>query len=78
MSPSPRARRLSQASALPATATGEGADSFSLVIEDKGGGTQPPDLTENTWDHGLQRDGGVQRREKRDIAPDFFMQPFDP
>jgi mono/diheme cytochrome c family protein len=45
------------------------------VIEDKGG-TQPPDLTDEKWDHGSS-DGEIFTVIKKGIAPDFFMQPFD-
>lgn len=45
------------------------------VIEDKGG-TQPPDLTDNKWDHGSS-DGEIFSVVKKGVAPDFFMQPFD-
>jgi mono/diheme cytochrome c family protein len=45
------------------------------VIEDKGG-TQPPDLTDDKWDHGSS-DGEIFTVIKKGVAPDFFMQPFD-
>ena len=45
------------------------------VIEDKGG-TQPPDLTDDKWDHGSS-DGEIFNIVKKGVAPDFFMQPFD-
>jgi mono/diheme cytochrome c family protein len=45
------------------------------VIEDKGG-TQPPDLTDDKWDHGSS-DGEIFTVVKKGVAPDFFMAPFD-
>jgi mono/diheme cytochrome c family protein len=45
------------------------------VIEDKGG-TQPPDLSDEKWDHGSS-DGEIFTVIKKGVAPDFFMQPFD-
>jgi mono/diheme cytochrome c family protein len=45
------------------------------VIEDRGG-NQPPDLTDDTWDHGSS-DGEIFTVVKKGIAPDFFMAPWD-
>jgi mono/diheme cytochrome c family protein len=45
------------------------------VIEDKGG-TQPPALADDKWDHGSS-DGEIFTIVKKGVAPDFFMQPFD-
>ena len=62
-------------SALPATAT-EGKGGIVLsVIEDQGG-KQPPDLTDDKWDHGSS-DGEIFTVVKKGVAPDFFMAPFD-
>ena len=44
------------------------------VIEDKGG-TQPPDLTDDKWDHGAS-DGEVFAIVKNGVGPDFFMAPW--
>jgi mono/diheme cytochrome c family protein len=45
------------------------------VIEDKGG-TQPPDLTDQAWDHGSS-DGEIFTIVKKGVPPEFFMAPFD-
>jgi len=45
------------------------------VIEDRGG-TQPPDLTDETWDHGSS-DGEIFTIVKKGVPPDFFMAPWD-
>jgi mono/diheme cytochrome c family protein len=45
------------------------------VIEDTGG-TQPPDLTDEKWDHGSS-DGELFTVVKKGIGPAFFMAPFD-
>jgi len=45
------------------------------VIEDRGG-NQPPDLTDEKWDHGSS-DGEIFTVVKKGIAPDFFMAPWD-
>jgi len=45
------------------------------VIEDSGG-KQPPDLTDETWDHGSS-DGEVFTVVKKGVAPAFFMAPWD-
>ena len=45
------------------------------VIEDRGG-NQPPDLTDDKWDHGSS-DGEIFTVVKKGIAPDFFMAPWD-
>jgi mono/diheme cytochrome c family protein len=45
------------------------------VIEDKGG-TQPPALSDDTWDHGSS-DGEIFTVVKKGVGPDFFMTPFD-
>jgi mono/diheme cytochrome c family protein len=44
------------------------------VIEDKGG-NQPPDLTDDKWDHGAS-DGEIFAVIKNGIGPDFFMAPW--
>jgi mono/diheme cytochrome c family protein len=44
------------------------------VIEDKGG-NQPPDLTDDKWDHGAT-DGEIFAVIKTGIGPDFFMAPW--
>jgi len=44
------------------------------VIEDKGG-NQPPDLTDDKWDHGAT-DGEIFAVIKNGIGPDFFMVPW--
>jgi mono/diheme cytochrome c family protein len=45
------------------------------VIEDRGG-TQPPDLTDEKWDHGSS-DGEIFMVLKKGVAPDYFMAPWD-
>jgi mono/diheme cytochrome c family protein len=45
------------------------------VIEDRGG-NQPPDLTDDTWDHGSS-DGEIFTVVKKGIAPEFFMVPWE-
>ena len=45
------------------------------VIEDRGG-NQPPDLTDDQWDHGSS-DGEIFTVVKKGIGPDFFMAPWD-
>lgn len=45
------------------------------VIEDRGG-YQPPDLTDEKWDHGSS-DGEIFTVIKKGVAPDFFMAPWD-
>jgi mono/diheme cytochrome c family protein len=45
------------------------------AIEDRGG-NQPPDLTDEKWDHGSS-DGEIFTVVKKGIAPDFFMAPWD-
>lgn len=45
------------------------------VIEDRGG-NQPPDLTDDKWDHGSS-DGEIFTIIKKGIGPDFFMAPWD-
>ena len=45
------------------------------VIEDRGG-TQPPDLTDEKWDHGSS-DGEIFTIVKKGVPPDFFMAPWD-
>jgi mono/diheme cytochrome c family protein len=45
------------------------------VIEDRGG-TQPPDLTDDKWDHGSS-DGEIFTVVKKGVPPDFFMAPWD-
>ena len=45
------------------------------MIEDRGG-NQPPDLTDDKWDHGSS-DGEIFTVVKKGIAPDFFMAPWE-
>ncbi len=45
------------------------------VIEDRGG-NQPPDLTDDKWDHGSS-DGEIFTVIKEGVGPEFFMTPFD-
>jgi mono/diheme cytochrome c family protein len=45
------------------------------VIEDRGG-NQPPDLTDDKWDHGSS-DGEIFTVVKKGIAPEFFMAPWE-
>jgi len=45
------------------------------VIEDRGG-NQPPDLTDEKWDHGSS-DGEIFTVVKKGIGPEFFMAPWD-
>ena len=45
------------------------------VIEDRGG-NQPPDLTDEKWDHGSS-DGEVFTIIKKGVPPEFFMAPWD-
>jgi len=45
------------------------------VIEDRGG-NQPPDLTDDKWDHGSS-DGEIFTVVKKGIAPEYFMAPWD-
>jgi mono/diheme cytochrome c family protein len=45
------------------------------VIEDSGG-TQPPDLTDEKWDHGSS-DGEIFMVVKKGVAPNYFMAPWD-
>jgi mono/diheme cytochrome c family protein len=45
------------------------------VIEDRGG-TQPPDLTDEKWDHGSS-DGELFAVTKKGVPPDYFMGPWD-
>lgn len=45
------------------------------VIEDRGG-NQPPDLTDEKWDHGTS-DGEIFTIIKKGVGPDFFMAPWD-
>ncbi len=45
------------------------------VIEDRGG-NQPPDLTDEKWDHGSS-DGEIFTVIKKGVTPDFFMAPWD-
>jgi len=56
----------------------EGADKAGIVIsviEDQGG-KQPPDLTDDKWDHGSS-DGEIFSVIKKGIGPQFFMAPWD-
>jgi mono/diheme cytochrome c family protein len=45
------------------------------VIEDRGG-KQPPDLTDDKWDHGSS-DGEIFAVVKKGVGPDYFMAPWD-
>lgn len=45
------------------------------VIEDRGG-NQPPDLTDDKWDHGGS-DGEVFAIMKKGVPPEYFMAPWD-
>jgi mono/diheme cytochrome c family protein len=45
------------------------------VIEDRGR-KQPPDLTDDKWDHG-STDGEVAAVIKKGVPPDFFMAPWE-
>jgi len=57
---------------------GEGADKAGIVIsviEDQGG-KQPPELTDDKWDHGSS-DGEIFNVIKKGVAPQFFMAPWD-
>ena len=40
------------------------------------GGNQPPDLTDEKWDHGSS-DGEIFTIVKKGVPPDFFMAPWD-
>ena len=56
----------------------EGADKAGIVIsviEDQGG-KQPPDLTDDKWDHGSS-DGEIFTVIKKGVGPQFFMAPWD-
>jgi mono/diheme cytochrome c family protein len=59
-------------------AKGEGAEKAGIVIsviEDQGG-KQPPDLTDDKWDHGSS-DGEIFTVIKKGVGPQFFMAPWD-
>jgi mono/diheme cytochrome c family protein len=45
------------------------------VIEDRGG-KQPPDLTDDKWDHG-STDAEISAVIKKGVPPDFFMAPWE-
>jgi mono/diheme cytochrome c family protein len=45
------------------------------VIEDRGG-TQPPDLTDDKWDHGSS-EGEIFTVIKKGVPPDYFMTPWE-
>ena len=45
------------------------------VIEDSGG-KQPPNLTDDTWDHG-STDGEIFTVIKKGVGPEFFMAPWE-
>jgi mono/diheme cytochrome c family protein len=45
------------------------------VIEDQGG-KQPPDLSDDQWDHGSS-DGEIFNTIKKGVGPQFFMAPWD-
>jgi mono/diheme cytochrome c family protein len=45
------------------------------VIEDRGG-TQPPNLIDDQWDHGSS-DGEMFMVIKKGVPPDYFMAPWD-
>jgi len=56
----------------------EGAERAGIVvsvIEDQGG-KQPPDLTDDKWDHGSS-DGEIFTVIKKGVGPQFFMAPWD-
>ena len=56
----------------------EGADKAGIVIsviEDQGG-KQPPDLTDEVWDHGSS-DGEIFTVIKKGVGPQYFMAPWD-
>jgi len=56
----------------------EGAEKSGIVIsviEDQGG-KQPPDLTDDKWDHGSS-DGEIFSTIKTGVGPQFFMAPWD-
>jgi mono/diheme cytochrome c family protein len=56
----------------------EGAEKAGIVlsvIEDQGG-KQPPDLTDDQWDHG-STDGEMFAVIKSGVGPQFFMAPWD-
>ena len=56
----------------------QGAEKTGIVvsvIEDQGG-KQPPDLTDNEWDHG-STDGEIFMVIKKGVGPQFFMSPWD-
>jgi mono/diheme cytochrome c family protein len=55
----------------------EGAEKAGItlsVIEDQGG-KQPPDLTDDKWDHGSS-DGEIFATITKGVGPQFFMAPF--
>ena len=45
------------------------------VIEDRGG-SPPPDLTDDKWDHGSS-DGEIFTVTKKGVPPEYFMAPWD-
>jgi mono/diheme cytochrome c family protein len=56
----------------------QGAEKAGIVvsvIEDQGG-KQPPDLTDDAWDHG-STDGEIFTVIKKGVGPQFFMSPWD-
>jgi mono/diheme cytochrome c family protein len=56
----------------------EGAEKAGIVIsviEDQGG-KQPPDLTDDKWDHG-STDGEIFMTIKKGVGPQYFMAPWD-
>ncbi len=54
----------------------EGKGGMIISVIEERGGTQPPDLTDDKWDHGSS-DGEVFTVVKKGIGPDFFMAPWD-
>jgi len=55
----------------------EGAEKAGIVlsvIEDQGG-KQPPDLSDDKWDHGSS-DGEIFTTITKGVGPQFFMAPF--
>jgi mono/diheme cytochrome c family protein len=55
----------------------EGAEKAGItlsVIEDQGG-KQPPDLSDDKWDHGGS-DGEIFTTISKGVGPQFFMAPF--
>jgi mono/diheme cytochrome c family protein len=55
----------------------EGADKAGIVISviEDGGGKQPPDLSDDTWDWGAT-DGEIFSVITKGVPPNFFMGPW--